>query len=84
MKNELLQNHQEIMKLNKELSLIKNKNINMEETETMQNLQRERSRAVLPPLQIKYEEWEEFELITRNKGAKGPKKSEFISYYSEK
>ena len=83
MKNELLQNHQEIMKLNNELSLIKIKNINMEETE-IQNLQRERSRAVLPPLQIKYEEWEEFELITKKNGAKGPKKSECISYYSEK
>lgn len=72
------------MKLNNELSLIKIKNINLEKTEAISNLQRERSRAVLPPLQIKYEEWEEFEFITKKKGANGPAKSECIRYYSEK
>ena len=73
-----------MMKLNNELSLMKIKNINMGKTETIPNLQREGSRAVLPPLEIKYEDWGEFEFITKKKGANGPRKSECISYYSEK
>ena len=73
-----------MMKLNNELSLIKMKSITMEKTETIPNLERERCRAILPPLEMKYEEWEEFEFITKKTGANGPTKSECMSYYSEK
>ena len=84
MTEEQTQNYKEITKLNNDLSSMKNKYKDFNKNQVDTKLTKERSRLVLPPLPITYVEWEEFEFVTKKKGANGPTKSEFISYYADK
>ena len=84
MTEEQSQNYKEITKLNNDLSSMKNKNKDLNKNQEDAKLTKERSRLVLPPLQITYVEWEEFGFVTKKKGACGPTKSECITYYSGK
>ena len=74
----------EIMKLNNEIAFMKIDHINKEKSGKNSEFHRERSRSILPPLQITYVEWTEFEFLTKKFGAHGPTKSECISYYAKK
>lgn len=74
----------EIMKLNNEIAFMKIDHINKEKSEKNSAFHRERSRSILPPLEITYVEWKEFEFVTFRRGATGPTKSECISYYAGK
>ena len=78
------QNYKEIARLNNDLSLMKIKNTDLNKEQVPSKLTKERSRPVLPPLQIMYVEWTEFEFLTKKFGAYGPTKSECISYYAKK
>ena len=84
MTDEQSKNYKEIAKLNNDINSMRNKNIDLNEKQVDAKLTKERSSLVFPPLQITYVEWEEFEFITKKRGAQGPTKSECITYYSGK
>ena len=84
MTDEQSQNYKEIARLNNDLSSMKIKNTDLNKKQVPSKLTKETSRPILPPLQITYVEWKEFEFVTKKTGAYGPAKQECISYYAEK
>ena len=84
MADEQSQNYKEIAKLNNDLHSMKMEITDLNKKQVDAKLIKEGSRPVLPSLQIRYVEWNEFEFVTKISGANGPTKLECISYYVEK